>query len=80
MQQCKGYDLSSIYHCCLNVLLYAASHDISSMWRAYGHRDCHGRLQQHLSLGSNDFVPPEINTWARHRAPEHTGDIVFPQP
>lgn len=50
------------------------------MWRAYGHRDCHGRLQQHLSLGSNDFVPPEINTWARHRAPEHTGDIVFPQP
>ncbi len=58
---------------------YVSSHYISSMWRAYGHRDCFGRLQQHLSLGTNEQLPPEINTWARHRAQKHTGDVMFHQ-
>ena len=55
------------------------SHDISSMWRTYGHCDCFRRLQQHLSLATNERFPPETNPHAGHRAPKNTGNIGFVQ-
>lgn len=44
------------------------------MWRADGHRDCFGWLQQHLSLGTDDTLPGEIITDAWNWASEYTGD------
>lgn len=38
-----------------------------------GHCDCPGWFQQHLSMGANEQVPPEINTVPRHWAQKHTG-------
>lgn len=48
---------------------------LSSMRRADGHRDRSGRLQQHLPLGSNKRVPPEIDTFPRHRSQKHAGNV-----
>lgn len=56
---------------------YVPCRGICRMWRAYGHCDCPGRLQQHLSLGSDECVPPETHTCARHWAPKHPGDSKF---
>lgn len=50
-------------------------HDFFSMWRAHGHCDCIGWLQQHLSLASNDWFPPEANICAQHWTPKHTGNL-----
>lgn len=58
---------------------YVSSHNFPSMWRTYGHRDCSGWIQQHLSLGSHERVPPETDPCARHRAQKHTGGAAFPQ-
>lgn len=44
------------------------------MRRTHGHRDRPGRLQQHLPLGADDGLHPEVNTLPGHRAPEHAGN------
>ena len=54
---------------------FVPSHDISSMWRTYGHCDCFRRLQQHLSLATNERFPPETDPHAGHRAPKNTGNV-----
>lgn len=44
-----------------------------SVQGTHGHCDRPGRLQQHLPLGADDGLHPEVNTLPGHRAPEHTG-------
>lgn len=51
------------------------SHDIFSMWRTDGHCHCFGWIQQHLSLASNDWFPPEINSCTWHWAPKYPGNV-----
>lgn len=54
--------------------------DFSSVRRTHGHRGRFGRLQQHLSVGTDDRLPAEADTCAWHRAPKHAGDGMLHQP
>lgn len=46
---------------------------VSSLRGTDGHCDCLGWFQQHLPMGANEQVPPEVDTVTRHRAQEHAG-------
>lgn len=46
---------------------------VSSLRGTDGHCDCLGWFQQHLPMGANEQVPPEVDTVTRHRAQKHAG-------